>query len=764
MIQPFAKSARKALRLGMALAIVMSLSHAVLIQAHARQVPVLGDLAREERSRREAEADARALIPPNVPTTETDVGADSAPEVPPEPELSGTSVTEDALQQESPTVAELPEPEQNEANPTLSGTSSPAFEPDVRLPAAEDSGGEPLSVEADNLEADDVEVDDVEADVADGGNQTPGVPPAPLPLLVSAGVDQTVVLPDSRSLPVAVSLTGLVSTPRGGSVSVEWSQVSGPEPVGFLSGHSLETTVALVAPGDYELRLTVTTGQQTRSADVRITLILIRPDVNVGGLTPTVEPPARDARFDARFPDPGADVGRFLPVGLVDVDSRPTSSVSAPTVLSEDAGNQAADGADVLDLPSSYETDFPTATFDETFASAAPVSSDSYTGVNAVADGTDQDSEAESNVYVSKDGDDRSNGTERYPYRTIRKALSSIGPGDTLFIREGTYDQGVHTLSDLVPSGTSFDAPVTIRGYPGEVVVLQPGTGFSVLYLAGSVRYTVWQDLVVDGSNLTYPDARGIELLNGASSNRFANIEVRNVGGTGIYVAGGEINAANQFIDMIVHDVALGLDGDGHGIHVASPDNTIDGGEFYDISGESGNSWAIQIGDGDVGADRNVVRNARVHDTQFGIALGGGDDNVAYNNVIYDSLGVGVRLDFGPESDGNRFVNNTVVGNPGPAVQVGAEGVLSNTQIVNNIFWRNGVDAVADAGIGTVIESNVFVDPLFLNEDENDFRLTRDSPAIDAGSTLGEVAADVDGVLRPQGEAFDAGAYEYPNL
>src|SRR5438093_5022735 len=41
------------------------------------------------------------------------------------------------------------------------------------------------------------------------------------------------------------------------------------------------------------------------------------------------------------------------------------------------------------------------------------------------------------------------------------------------------------------------------------------------------------------------------------------------------------------------------------------------------------------------------------------------------------------------------------------------------------------------------------------------FHLQSTSPAIDAGTTLASVMTDYDGVTRPQGSAYDIGAYEY---
>jgi hypothetical protein len=55
---------------------------------------------------------------------------------------------------------------------------------------------------------------------------------------------------------------------------------------------------------------------------------------------------------------------------------------------------------------------------------------------------------------------------------------------------------------------------------------------------------------------------------------------------------------------------------------------------------------------------------------------------------------------------------------------------------------------------------NLNANPLFVNPAAGDYHLTAHSPAINAGTNVG-VAADLDGIARPQGAGFDIGAYEY---
>lgn len=67
-------------------------------------------------------------------------------------------------------------------------------------------------------------------------------------------------------------------------------------------------------------------------------------------------------------------------------------------------------------------------------------------------------------------GDDRGDGSRARPWKTIEHAVRRLKPGDTLYLRDGTYYEHV-TVS---VSGTA-EKPVTIRAYPNELAVLDGG-------------------------------------------------------------------------------------------------------------------------------------------------------------------------------------------------------------------------------------------------------------------------------------------------
>src|SRR5205807_16718 len=86
----------------------------------------------------------------------------------------------------------------------------------------------------------------------------------------------------------------------------------------------------------------------------------------------------------------------------------------------------------------------------------------------------------------------------------------------------------------------------------------------------------------------------------------------------------------------------------------------------------------------------------------------------------------------------------------------------TNTVIRNNIVYGNTTGDIHDFGsTGTVLSNNLTTDPQFADASANDFSLRVSSPAINAGVTVSIVTTDIKKVARPQGSAYDIGAYEY---
>ena len=215
-----------------------------------------------------------------------------------------------------------------------------------------------------------------------------------------------------------------------------------------------------------------------------------------------------------------------------------------------------------------------------------------------------------------------------------------------------------------------------------------------------------------------------------------------------------------------------------------------------------------------------VIHDNEVYNnTMTGIELGGSDgktdfvqDALLYNNIIWNNANGapashmvygGVELEGLDANDGTyTLYNNTFYANspahsniqPGGAIAFGNNGVKSVT-LANNIFYAvSGSpcylyfdDNTAPTASRVSFSNNLYFsagkgpsgcnysvgsikvasdakgvngNPNFVGPSALNFHLTAGSPAIDAGMNTG-VATDFDGVVRPQGSAFDIGAFEF---
>src|SRR5262245_40996769 len=66
--------------------------------------------------------------------------------------------------------------------------------------------------------------------------------------------------------------------------------------------------------------------------------------------------------------------------------------------------------------------------------------------------------------------------TPATPKQTIGNARACLSPGDTLFLRGGTYQESL--VDGNFPAGTSWSSPVTFKGYPGETAIWNSLPGF----------------------------------------------------------------------------------------------------------------------------------------------------------------------------------------------------------------------------------------------------------------------------------------------
>lgn len=88
--------------------------------------------------------------------------------------------------------------------------------------------------------------------------------------IVDGGPDQTVIFPAQANLNGTVSDDGL---PEGGTLTLTWSQVSGPATATFANAAAEDTTASFPALGTYVLRLTANDSELSASSDLNIQIV-----------------------------------------------------------------------------------------------------------------------------------------------------------------------------------------------------------------------------------------------------------------------------------------------------------------------------------------------------------------------------------------------------------------------------------------------------------------------------------------------------------
>jgi hypothetical protein len=77
--------------------------------------------------------------------------------------------------------------------------------------------------------------------------------------------------------------------------------------------------------------------------------------------------------------------------------------------------------------------------------------------------------------YVSTTGSDKNNGSLSSPWATIKHAVGQSKPGDTIFVRGGTYGEGEVWLRTEYRHGGAPGNLLTIKAYQNEVPVFVNG-------------------------------------------------------------------------------------------------------------------------------------------------------------------------------------------------------------------------------------------------------------------------------------------------
>ncbi len=275
--------------------------------------------------------------------------------------------------------------------------------------------------------------------------------------------------------------------------------------------------------------------------------------------------------------------------------------------------------------------------------------------------------------YVSSSGSDANPGTLAAPWRHIQYGLDRVGPGSTVNVMTGIYNETV-----------TFHASGSVSG---GYIILQNAPG---------------QAPVIDGTGLPISGETGLVVIENKAYVKLIGFEIRNLkagGASSAFPAGIWIRGSGAFIEIrnnLVHDIENSCSRCGaHGIAVYGRDpNTsihdllIDNNEIR--NGKFGWSESMVL-NGNV--EKFVVSNNRVHD----------NDNIGIDFIGFEGENPNPSVDRARDGTavGNLVYNISSYGNPAYGNERSADGIYVDGG-TNILIERN---IVHDANLGIELAS-----------------------------------------------------------
>lgn len=404
-------------------------------------------------------------------------------------------------------------------------------------------------------------------------------------------------------------------------------------------------------------------------------------------------------------------------------------------------------------------------------------------------------SAAGNTYYVGVGGNDGNSGTSSAPFQTIAHAVSIVGPGDTIVVKNGTYHESV----DLGSLSGSASAYITIKAQnPGGAYIdtTSLGSGYNLEPFRGSPSY-----VKIDGFELSAgANSAGVQFDYGHHTIVSNNI-IHDTGASGIQLNHGDYriienniiyhcayymgsagsgisiwqayasDSASGFHNMIRNNISYENDNlagtaqtDGNGIIFDDSRNTQNGSTLGAYTGSTLIENNVTYGNGGRGIEVLLSDNVTVR------------NNTAYKNSTRNDGSTWRGELYVANSSNVTFANNIAVADSSVnsynnAILIGKYG----SDPMTNVLWRNNltydtnnpgsasyhVDTAATE-VPTSANGNVLgQNPVFVNAGNANFRLQSTSPAINAGTNVyGLASNDLDGNARVYGSIVDLGAYE----
>lgn len=300
--------------------------------------------------------------------------------------------------------------------------------------------------------------------------------------------------------------------------------------------------------------------------------------------------------------------------------------------------------------------------------------------------------------YVAVDGNDNNNGTKNQPFATIQKAQSVVQPGDTVYLRGGTYNlteaqiankvRGYACVTFLDKSG-SAGKYISYINYPGETPVFNyaavkpEGLRVAAFYVTGSyIHLKGFEVTAVQVTIKTHTQSECFE--NHGSNNIYEQLTMHDGMAIGFYLLAGSNN------------LILNCD-------------AYNNWDYFSENGRGGNTDGFGSHPR-AGSVNNIFRGCRAwFNSDDGFDLINASEATTFDNcwAFYN----GFNKDFVSEGDGNGFKSGGYglkktgkeIPNPVPrntiqfclAVRNKASGFYSNhhtggSNWYNNSAYRNG--------------------------------------------------------------------------
>jgi len=388
--------------------------------------------------------------------------------------------------------------------------------------------------------------------------------------------------------------------------------------------------------------------------------------------------------------------------------------------------------------------------------------------------------------YVAPSGSDRNSGSQSSPWSSVEYAARKARPGDTVFVRGGTYQEGEVWLRAEYGHCGAPGKLVTIKAYPHETPVFVNSQRPFIIecdYIRiEGLHFRNGKSIGAGGINRTT-----IQLVNNNFSGAGYSWDAIGVSGNNILLEGNVCDIKASSVGTQGHCYYIS-----HGTNIKIKNNTARGMSGYGIhvfdQRRGGDKPGFERLIKDVVIEGNIVTNSL---QRSGIILAAYDhariENVIIrNNILFNNPHSGIYI---PGVVSNvKILNNTIFGNGGAALSIyGTERDVNSVVVQNNIFDLSNADGSTantqhvknEKGNSTIKLANnlywpkpvkllkltdtspVNGDPRFVSPRQENFHLQQNSAAIDRGVALPDVTMDKNGVKRPQGTGFDMGAYEF---